>query len=42
MANGEEEADLVIGVDDNYNLVGYDSSRKNDGGDVATKNCKIH
>jgi hypothetical protein len=40
MANGDEEADIVIGVDDDYNLVGYDPAIKNDEADVATKIAK--
>jgi hypothetical protein len=40
MTNGEEEADVVIGVDDDYNLVGYDPNIKNDEADVAAKIAK--
>lgn len=37
MANGEEESDLVFGVDDDYNQVGFDPNINNDEGDVRTK-----
>ncbi len=40
MANGEQESDLVIGVDDDYNLVGFDPSTKIDETDVRTKLAK--
>ncbi|MBI4258117.1 MAG: ATP-binding protein [Thaumarchaeota archaeon] len=37
MANGEEESDLVFGVDDDYNQVGFDPNIENDEGDIRTK-----
>ena len=40
MANGEQESDLVIGVDDDYNLVGMDPAIKIDEADVRTKLAK--
>jgi Schlafen, AlbA_2 len=40
MANGVQESDLVFGVDDDFNLVGFDSAIKIDEGDVRTKLSK--
>ena len=40
MANGVQESDLVVGVDDDFNLIGFDPTTKVDEGDIRTKLSK--
>ncbi len=40
MANGVQESDLIIGVDDDFNLIGFDPATRVDEGDIRTKLSK--
>lgn len=40
MANGVAESDLVLGVDDDFNLIGFNPAIKVDEGDIRTKLSK--